>query len=660
MNARSRRLTTVLAGLTILAGCATSPVGVKRMAPRAVAQALTASVLTEGTASIATRNVLHRRGLYDAFAKSPARTLAELHRIAVTEDDNDTYFALAELSFLHAEKTRDRRYAIMAAIYAWSFLFGGDRPDAFDPRLRVAADLYNRGLTQGLEESQKRGVVIAGNTFKLPIGDLLVRFDPTTLDWNGRHLRDFVPVAELEVNGLNNRFRTAGIGAPLAAGAGATNVDSVNDFLAPRLKTPVTALVRIEDVRKQLARGRIEATLELHTDPNVERVRIGNQEVPLEKEPTAALAAMVAEAPVIKQEILAFLGTITFQRGEGVLAALEPHVRGRIPVVFVHGTASSPARWAEMVNVLFNDPRINERFEPWFFAYNSSSPIIYSSYLLRKKLNEAVATLDPDGTDVELRQMVVIGHSQGGLLTKMTSVSAGSTFWNGLSKKPFDEVRLDDSNRELLRSVLFVEPLPFVHRVVFICTPHRGSYLAASDWVRGLITRLVTLPGKVTQLTGSLLTLNPDLASLQSLRTVNAVDNMSPSNRFIQALVKIPVVPAVTANSIIAVDTDGPVDDGNDGVVEYKSAHIDGVESELVVHSSHSTQAVPATIEEVRRILLEHAAARPAAAGPEAATARRLPSKAGAQRAAATSVKAPGKSTTTPPGAAAAPATATR
>ena len=54
------------------------------------------------------------------------------------------------------------------------------------------------------------------------------------------------------------------------------------------------------------------------------------------------------------------------------------------------------------------------------------------------------------------------------------------------------------------------------------------------------------------------------------------------------------------------MDGAGPFENLNDGVVAYKSAHIDGVESELVVRSSHSTQAVPETIEEVRRILREH------------------------------------------------------
>jgi len=50
----------------------------------------------------------------------------------------------------------------------------------------------------------------------------------------------------------------------------------------------------------------------------------------------------------------------------------------------------------------------------------------------------------------------------------------------------------------------------------------------------------------------------------------------------------------------------GPPQGKNDGVVAYDSVHIDGVASELVVDSPHSCQSNPHTIEEVRRILLEH------------------------------------------------------
>jgi len=608
MRSSARRLLTTFACLVVLSGCATSPVGVKRMDPRRVHRELTANVLTTGTPSIPTLNVLHRRDLFTRFDKAPAAALAELHRIAVTENDSDTYFALAELAFLHGERTDDRKSSISAAIYAWSFLFGAESPDPFDPRLRVATDLYNRGLTAGLEEGKKRGVIVNGNTVDLPFGQLQVSFDPTTRNWNGRRLRDFVPVAEIEVHGLDNRFRTPGIGAPLAASAAADDPTRSDDLLAPRLKIPVTALLRIENVRKQITSGNIAATLELHTDPNETTVEIGGRTVALEKEQTATIAAMLAEAPIIKTEILNFLGSLTGTTRKSGLVALRPHVRGRIPVVFVHGTASSPARWAEMVNVLDNDPRLNTRFEPWFFAYDSSSPIVYSSYLLRRALKDTLQRIDPAGTDPGLQNMVMIGHSQGGLLTKMTVISSGKRFWETASKRPFEQIEMKDADRELLREVLFVEPLPFVRRVVFVCTPHRGSYQAARGWVRSLITRLVTLPVTVTKVTADLVTLNPDMAELAAVRHANAVDNMTPGNRFVRVLSSIPVTPGVPAHSIIAVADHGPIEKGNDGVVTYESAHIDGVESEKVVHSTHSTQAVPETIEEVRRILLEHAA----------------------------------------------------
>jgi hypothetical protein len=103
---------------------------------------------------------------------------------------------------------------------------------------------------------------------------------------------------------------------------------------------------------------------------------------------------------------------------------------------------------------------------------------------------------------------------------------------------------------------------------------------------------------------------------------------MSPGNPFIQALAEIPVAPGVAANSIIPVKEGyEPYEEGNDGVVEYKSAHIDGVESELVVRSPHSTQSNPHTIEEVRRILMKHAEAFPCTPPPLETHTRRLSPK---------------------------------
>jgi triacylglycerol esterase/lipase EstA (alpha/beta hydrolase family) len=272
----------------------------------------------------------------------------------------------------------------------------------------------------------------------------------------------------------------------------------------------------------------------------------------------------------------------------------------------VHGTGSSALRWAELYNELDNDPRIHEHYQFWFFSYDSGNPILYSSSLLRGALEAAVAKLDPEGDDPALRRMIVMGHSQGGLLTKMTVVESGDAFWRNISSKPFEDVQLSPDTRELIRYAAFVHPLPFVKRVVFVATPHHGSYVAG-NWLAHQGARLISVPLTLTKAVTDLATLNREAIAVASTRGApTAVDNMTPGNSFVKTLATLPVGPNVAVNSIIPVDGDPPYSGKNDGVVEYDSAHIEPVESEVVVRSKHSCQSNPQTIEEVRRILLKH------------------------------------------------------
>jgi hypothetical protein len=213
--------------------------------------------------------------------------------------------------------------------------------------------------------------------------------------------------------------------------------------------------------------------------------------------------------------------------------------------------------------------------------------------------------MDPEGNDPALRQMVVIGHSQGGLLTKMTVVNSGSRFWDARAQVPFEQADMPAETKDLLRRSIFVEPLPFVTEVVFICTPHRGSFLA-ENFLGKIARRLVTFPAQLTKVSIDLVKLNPAGAAQTAWHMPTAIDNMDWSNPFLKTLASLPIAPGVEAHSIVAVRGDGPPEQGDDGVVKYTSAHIDGVASELIVRDSHSTQATPATIEEVRRILYAH------------------------------------------------------
>jgi len=376
---------------------------------------------------------------------------------------------------------------------------------------------------------------------------------------------------------------------------------------------PVTALLRIADARHALVQGQaLTATLELHLAWDAESVSIAGTQVPLESEPTAALALTFTGVPVIEIEMFGFLGRLTgLMRERPPLVSATPYRPGLIPVVFVHGTASSPVRWMEMYNRLLADPEIRSRFQFWFFQYDSGNPIALSALHLREALAAAVARLDPEGKDPVLRRMVLIGHSQGGLLVKMQVINSGDRIWNAVSRKPFDQVQLSDETRDLLRRGMFVEPVPEVSRVVFVCTPQRGSFVAGRNIIANLTRRLLVLPSALTGVAADVAR-NRD-AAVAGAFVPSAVDNMSPRHPFIRALQEIPVAPSVKAHSIIAVEGDGPVEQGNDGVVEYSSAHIDAVESELIVKSSHSTQGNPHTIQEVRRILRLHLGLEPGA-----------------------------------------------
>jgi hypothetical protein len=163
----------------------------------------------------------------------------------------------------------------------------------------------------------------------------------------------------------------------------------------------------------------------------------------------------------------------------------------------------------------------------------------------------------------------------------------------------------------VLEKTMFFTPLPFVTRVVFIATPHRGSF-RVTTLVRNLVQRLVTLPATVVEGLAEAAQSNPDAVSLKALGGIpTAVDNMRPGHRFVRTLAASPLAPGVSAHSIIAVRGEGPITSGNDGVVTYESAHLDGVASEKVVRSGHSTQSEPDTIQEVRRILRAHVLGTP-------------------------------------------------
>src|SRR5262249_50846175 len=157
-----------------------------------------------------TENVLLEAGLVNLFNKDPEKALERLHDLAVSGSGGpNELFAAAEASFLYAERSGSSSYYMATAVYASPYLFPEDKseaPSPFDERFRLAANLYNRGLTAALKEEGGR-LSPHGGTVELPFGQLTVAFDLDQMTWQGRRMTGFSPMAEFRVFGLQTYYR---------------------------------------------------------------------------------------------------------------------------------------------------------------------------------------------------------------------------------------------------------------------------------------------------------------------------------------------------------------------------------------------------------------------------------------------------------------------
>ena len=120
---------------------------------------------------------------------------------------------------------------------------------------------------------------------------------------------------------------------------------------------------------------------------------------------------------------------------------------------------------------------------PGTFYYPTGQPVPLSALQLREALDEAAFA------HRVRRPMILVGHSMGGVLaraqvSRLTTAQAEEILPNVSNLPP--------SSR--LRRCLVFEPRRDVSRVIFICTPHRGSRLAVGSF-GGLAISLIRLPG---------------------------------------------------------------------------------------------------------------------------------------------------------------------
>jgi pimeloyl-ACP methyl ester carboxylesterase len=522
---------------------------------------------------------------------------------------------------------------------------------AFDPRFRFACDLYNTGLAKCITAAQRVGRLDPRQELHLPTSDgqgFTLSVDHHGFPWRPDEFGPLMLCADYEVVGLANHYRGFGLGVALI-GVRAPELQARDQSLAwvdrhvrgrsadrevpaplspidskPLTPTegpnptmtrtagrfphevsfPVTAFFRFEGSVADLGTQR-SGRLELYNPLAIQNVQIQNHKVPLETDLTTPLAYFLSRTDLEGIEYAGFLSADKIQDRAGIYM-FEPYQPGKIPVVMVHGLLSSPLCWTTMFNDLRADPELRKRYQFWFYLYPTGNPFLATAADLRHELGRLRGELDPAGKDGALDHMVLVGHSMGGLVSRLLATDSGDDFWKLVADRPLDDLKVSPDTRAELQRVFYFRQQSCVEREIFLATPHHGSKLSPSPAGR-LAARFVKLPKRLMLAAGDLSHADPTgLIRSGDSQLANSVDMLEPHAPALELLAARPRPPTVHFHSIIG-SAYGEGEKSTDGVVPYTSSHLDNVDSELILAASHMTiHDHPRAVMEVRRILLEH------------------------------------------------------
>ena len=612
---RELQFLVVISMVLVISGCAGVTVRPVPLSQRF--DALNSSAINSSSPSELTRAFLSQRDLLEQWKTDPEGLVASLDATYHAGPDVGTLFALVELTHLQAKKYASQpdkaaSFDLACAVYSYLFLFDprvAPSKKYLRPNTRLASEFYNRSLSRYLLYARATGTRFTPNLkLLMATGAVELKERHNGLPFHPEEFANLHLAFEFAVSGLNATHVIPGLGVPLIMVRDASKFKngSPEELFLTQIRQVIAATlflrIETEPVTTSVGRHVYACRLELYDPMRVSTIQVEDVTVPLETDTTTPLAWMAANAPSPKG-IKGLMDPEALNEAQG-LYMLQPYQKDKIPVVFVHGLISSPLTWLPMINDLMSDPELRERYQFWYFSYPTGNPVLYSQMLLRESLLNVRKTFDPDGNNPAFNNMLIVGHSMGGLLAKAMVQDSGDQLWNAVSKVPSTELSVSPEVQNMVERMFFFKPLPFVTEAVFICTPHRGSEMALGT-IGSLAKSLVTLPFTLAKISASLLGTLATFGQIPVKGLPTGIDGLSPRNPVLTTSADIPV--AVPFHSIIGNEDKAGVPGGTDGVVPYGSSHLDSAQSELIVKSGHGAHEHPLAIREVRRIMLEHA-----------------------------------------------------
>ncbi len=555
------------------------------------------------------------------------------------EKGAEKIYAISELAYTigkQSERAHREGQALdmytVAVSNAYLYLFCPELDvsrNPYDPQFRGACDLYNAALESTLSMVSKQGKLRPGNSYRITTSKK--DYDVQVVSRGKWHDDDFDELkfcSELKVNVLQTANVNYGVGVPMIAVRKSHAGESpIEKFYPEGLSFPVTALLRVTSPTVHTSRDsqhRHPCVLELHDPLDSTDIELNDRKVPLQSDLSTPLAYFL-DNPKFREQTNSTLGLRDPHKTEKLrgIYMLEPYDPNRIPVVMVHGLWSSPLTWMPMFNDLRSFQELRRNYQFWFYQYPTGQPFWISATQMRSDLFELRRTLDPNAIHPVLDHMVLVGHSMGGLVSRLQTLESGEEFWRILSDEPFEKVKGEETERQRLAAALFFHPNNAIKRVVTIGTPHRGSNYS-NDYTRWVGRKLIKLPSSITDIGNSLIRQNPNLfRNTELVTTSTSIDSLSPESPIFPTMLRARRAPWVKYHNIVGVvhksNWFGGEAELSDGVVEVQSAHMDDVVSEIMVDSKHQDiHTKPRAILEVRSILVEHlreVCSQPALAG---------------------------------------------
>jgi pimeloyl-ACP methyl ester carboxylesterase len=560
--------------------------------------------------SASARAELAVRDLRLEFVAHPRDVFRSLEAEALARPDPDRLLTLGEVAYRIATRTGPCADEDSLTWFRDAAVYGSLA--LADPRCTPgtaceAIALHNRALAQCVRKSRACRARRPSVEMLAAAGIVLEGTDPEL----NPLLFDRLEVAgDFLVNGLT-MHRIEGLGVPLLAVREMPDFSQrqgLDRFYGQRLIPPVTAVL-MPSGSAGAGEWRSQPVRLVVFDPMAHPgVSLGGRVQTLAADFTTPLAFQEEQLRASPLEIAGVVDPEKLAQKSGIYQ-IHPYRPGQIPVLFVHGLASSPGTWVTMFNELRGDPVLRERYQFWFAYYPTGYPAPVSVASLRKQLHALQQTIDPHGADPALQNMVVVGHSLGGIASRLLIQSSGNQVWNSFFTRPPESVAIPPDSTEWVRSIFFFEPEPTIRRAVFIAAPHQGSELA--NRLLGRLSSALVRPSKrIAELRDAVIAQNglEVLRPEYRRRMINSIDNLEWESPMLQALAALPLAPGIPYHSIIGnINPIGDSSRWNDGVVRFASAHLDGAVSEAIVPYTHSgCTKGPQSIAEVRRILFLH------------------------------------------------------